>query len=158
MQTHGASGLSPLKNTGTPPSVAHTRDRVQQSAILRTQGEIEADACEVGRRYAIEYTGRGPKEIRAYLLDDLLVVRMNGVLTVAEQQLSTTSTVDGKQLVKRIRSRLIAIARNEIEAMIRICTSVNVKSLHHDISTATGEEILVFTLERAPPIRVAKRK
>lgn len=42
--------------------------------------------------------------------------------------------------------------------MIQEITAVPVISLHHDISTTTGEEILVFTLVEAPAVREAKRK
>jgi uncharacterized protein YbcI len=35
---------------------------------------------------------------------------------------------------------------------------VKVVSLHHDISTATGEEIVVFTLAESPLFRETKKK
>jgi uncharacterized protein YbcI len=130
---------------------------LQQPAI-RTQGEIEAQVCEVIRRYSLEYIGRGPKDVHAYLIGDLLVVRMTGVLTVAEQHLVATSAEKGRLLLKQVRSQLIEAARNELESMIRVCTLVNVISLHHDISTSTGEEIIVFTLDDSPATRQAKRK
>lgn len=142
------------------PGLNGSNGRVHSDHLssLRTQGEIEADVCEVVRRYSLEYMGRGPKDVRAHLLGDLLVVRMFGVLTVAEQHLAAKKAERGKRLLKQIRSQLIEAARNEIEAMIRVCTCVNVLSLHHDISTVTGEEIIVFTLDEAPMIRLTKRK
>ena len=54
---------------------------------MKTQGEIEAAICKGISRFEQDYMGRGPKDIHAYLIDDLLVVRLTGVLTVAEQQL-----------------------------------------------------------------------
>jgi uncharacterized protein YbcI len=54
---------------------------------MKTQGEIEAAVCEGIARFEQEYMGRGPKDIHAYLIGDLLIVRLKGVLTVAEQQL-----------------------------------------------------------------------
>ena len=129
-----------------------------QQPATRTQGEIEAQVCDVIRRYSIEYIGRGPKDVHAYLIGDLLVVRMTGVLTVAEQHLVATSVEKGRLLLKQVRSQLIEAARNELESMIRVCTLVNVISLHHDISTSTGEEIIVFTLDDSPATRQAKRK
>ena len=55
---------------------------------MKTQGEIEAAVCEGIRRFETEYMGRGPKEIRTHLLGDLLLVRLSGVLTAAEQHLA----------------------------------------------------------------------
>ena len=60
---------------------------------MKTQGEIEAAICEGINRFEQEYMGRGPKDIRAYLLGDLLVVRLQGVLTAAEQHLDRKSVV-----------------------------------------------------------------
>src|SRR5438093_841141 len=57
---------------------------------MKTQGEIEADICEGMSHFEQEYMGRGPKDIRAHLIGDLLVVRLQGVLTAAEQHLVTT--------------------------------------------------------------------
>ena len=51
---------------------------------VKSQGEIEAAICEGVSRFEQDYMGRGPKDIRAYLLGNLLVVRLQGVLTAAE--------------------------------------------------------------------------
>ena len=58
--------------------------------LAKTQGEIEAAVCEGISRFELEYMGRGPKDIQGYLLGDLLVIRLKGVLTAAEQQLVKT--------------------------------------------------------------------
>ena len=54
---------------------------------MKTSGEIEAAVCEGMSRFQQEYMGRGPKDVHAYLIGDLLVVRLKGVLTAAEQHL-----------------------------------------------------------------------
>ena len=59
---------------------------------MKTQGEIEAAVCEGIARFEQDYMGRGPKDIRAHLLGDLLVVRLQGVLTAAEQHLVTDAS------------------------------------------------------------------
>lgn len=103
--------------------------------------------------------GRGPKDIHAHLLDDLLVVRLQGVLTAAEQHLVKTLPVDkGRDLLKQVRSQLIEIARPKLEEIIRDITGVKPISLHHDISTVTGEEIVIFTLTDPPCCRELKKK
>jgi len=114
---------------------------------LKTQGEIEAAICEGVSRFAQEYMGRGPKDIHAHLIGDLLVVRLQGVLTAAEQQLvKSLPSEKGRDLLKQVRTHLIETARPVKEAMIQDVTGVKVLSLHHDISTVTGEEVVLFTL------------
>ncbi len=126
---------------------------------MKTQGEIEAAICEGIRRFEQEYMGRGPKEIHAYLLADLVVVRLRGVLTAAEQHLVKSLPAErGRDLLKQVRTHLIETARSVMEAMIEEITVVKVVSLHHDISTVTGEEVLLFTLTEPPLCREPKKK
>ena len=126
---------------------------------MKTQGEIEAAVCEGIRRFEQEYMGRGPKDIHAHLMGDLLVVRLKGVLTAAEQQLVKTLPVEkGRDLLKQVRTHLIETARPLMEAMIQEVAGVKALSLHHDISTVTGEEVILFTLAESPLFREAKKK
>ena len=125
---------------------------------MKTQGEIEAATCEGISRFQQEYMGRGPKDIHAHLLGDLLVVRLRGVLTAAEQQLVKTLPADkGRGLLKQVRTQLMETARPALEAMVQDITGAKVVSLHHDISTVTGEEVVLFTLATPPVFREAKR-
>jgi uncharacterized protein YbcI len=126
---------------------------------MKTQGEIEAAICEGISRFEQEYMGRGPKDIRTYLIGDFLVVRLQGVLTAAEQQLvDSLPSEKGRDLLKQVRTQLIETARPVMEAMVQEVTGVRVLSLHHDISTATGEEVVLFTLAASPDFRETKRK
>src|SRR4029077_1979386 len=126
---------------------------------MKTQGEIEAAICEGITRFEQEYMGRGPKDIRAHLLDDLLVVRLIGVLTAAEQHLAKSLPAEkGRDLLKQVRTHLLETARPLLEAMVRDVTGIKIMSMHHDISTVTGEEVLLFTLAEAPQVREAKKK
>jgi len=125
---------------------------------VKTQGEIEAAICEGIARFEQEYMGRGPKAIHAHLINDLLLVRMQGVLTVAEQQLvKTLQPGKGRDLLKQVRTQLVETARAIIEEMVLALTGVKVLSVHHDISTTTGEEIILFTLAEAPQVRIVKK-
>ena len=54
---------------------------------MKTQRKIEAAICKGIGRFEQEYMGRGPKDIHTHLIGDLLVVRLQGVLTAAEQHL-----------------------------------------------------------------------
>ena len=126
---------------------------------MRTVGEIEAAVCEGVSRFEQDYMGRGPKDIRAYLLNDLLVVRLQGVLTAAEQHLvKSLSAEKGRDLLKQVRTHLIETARPVREEMVEGITGVKVLTLHHDISTVTGEEVVLFTLAESPILRDAKKK
>src|ERR1700690_3580293 len=126
---------------------------------MKTQGEIEAAICEGMSRFEQDYMGRGPKNVHTHLIGDLLVVRLQGVLTAAEQQLVKTSPSEkGRNLLKEVRTQLMETARPLMEAMVQEITGVKVLSLHHDISTVTGEEVVLFTLAQAPSFRDTKKK
>jgi uncharacterized protein YbcI len=105
---------------------------------MRTQGEIEALVCEGMARFEQDYMGRGPKDIHAHLIGDLLVVRLQGVLTAAEQHLVKTLPPEkGRDLLKQVRTQLIEAARPFMEAMVQEATGVQVTELaprhqHHD--------------------------
>ncbi len=103
--------------------------------------------------------GRGPKDVHTHLIGDLLVVRLQGVLTAAEQQLVKSLAADkGRDLLKQVRTHLIETARPLMEAMLQEIAGVKPLSLHHDISTMTGEEVILFTLAETPAYRDAKKK
>lgn len=126
---------------------------------MKTQGEIESAVSAGMGHFEQEYMGRGPKDVRAHLIDDLVIVRLKGVLTAAEQHLVKTLPAEkGRDLLKQVRIHLIETARPSMEAMIQDITGVKVVSLHHDISTVTGEEVVLFTLAESPLFRETKKK
>ena len=127
--------------------------------LMKTSGEIEAAVCEGMSRFQQEYMGRGPKDIRAHLIDDLLLVRLTGVLTAAEGQLVKMLPAEkGRDLLKQVRTHLVETARPAMETMIAEITGMTVVSLHHDISTMTGEEVVLFTLSGGPVMRESKKR
>lgn len=124
---------------------------------MKTKGEIEAAICDGITHFEQDYRGRGPKSIRAYLLDDFVVVRLKGLLSPAEQQLAKNpSDTRGRDLLKQVRTHLIETAKPLLQALINDITGVQVTSLHHDISTVTGEAIFSFTLSECPVYRQVK--
>ena len=126
---------------------------------MKTSGEIEAAICQGMSRFMQECMGRGPKDIHAHLIGDLLVVRLQGVLTAAEQHLVKTLQAEkGRDLLKQVRIQLMEAARPIMEAMVKEITGIKVLTLHHDISTKTGEEVVLFTLAESPILRGAKKK
>jgi uncharacterized protein YbcI len=126
---------------------------------MKTHGEIEAAICDGISRFEQEYMGRGPKDIRAYLIDDIIFVRLQGVLTAAEQHLVRSQPPEkGRDLLKQVRTHLLETARPLLEAMVQEVSGIKVMTMHHDISTVTGEEVVLFTLAEAPQFRETKKK
>jgi uncharacterized protein YbcI len=124
---------------------------------MKTQGEIESAISEGMGRFEQEYIGREPKNVHAYLLKSLLVVRLHGALNAAEQQLLQTSEkVRGRDLLKQLRRELVETARPILVALVTEITGLTVISVHHDISTVAGEEVIIFTLIEAPPLHTSR--
>ena len=127
---------------------------------MRTLGELEAAVCERISRFRAGLHGPGTQGYRTHLLGDLLVVRLRGVLTAAEQHLvKSLSAEKGRELLKQVRTQfLIETARPVLEAIIQELAGVKVLSLHHDISTVTGEEVVLFSLAESPDFVETKQK
>ena len=151
---------------------------------MKSQGEIEAAVCDGISRFQQEFIGRGPRDIHAHLLGNLLVVRLQGVLTPAERQLiapwheavvaaaagptagegvgngdgNGNGNGNGRALLKQVRAHMMATGRPRLEEIVEQATGVKLVSVHHDISTVTGEEVLVFSLAEPPACRPKKAK
>lgn len=123
---------------------------------MKTRGQIEAEISAAIVRFEREYMGRGPEETRCFILDDMVLLRLKGVLTPAESKLaSVRSDERGRMLVKQTRIELLEKGRELLETIIREILGQEVKSLHTDISTRTGERIIIFTLDAPPRFREA---
>ena len=123
----------------------------------RTRGELEAAISRAMIRLEKEYTGRGPLETRTFLIEDMAVVRLRGVLTPAEQRLAQLEDPHrGRDQIKQLRVELIEHGRELLEESIRSILAVDVVSLHTDISTRTGESLILFTLAE-DPVEKARR-
>jgi uncharacterized protein YbcI len=126
---------------------------------MKTQGEIEAAVCDGITRFMQEFMGRGPKDIRAHLVGELLLVRLHGILSAAETSLAAVLPAErGRDLLKSVRTHLVENSRDRLQDMIESACEMKCASMHHDVSTVTGEEVFVFTLHDAPPMRTAKGK
>jgi uncharacterized protein YbcI len=117
---------------------------------MNTKGQIEAQISEAIIKFEKEYMGRGPLETKTYIIDDMVLVRLKGVLTQAEYQLARAAgSSKGRDLIKQVRIELLEKGRPLLEAVVESITKEKVKSLHTDISTSTGERIILFTLEKS---------
>ena len=119
----------------------------------KTKGQLEAEISDAIIRFEKEYMGRGPLETKTYIIDDLIIVRLKGVLTRAECQLAETGeSSNGRELIKRMRHALLEKGRPMLDAIVKDVVGVAVKSLHTDLSTVTGERLIVFSLEALPEL------
>lgn len=115
--------------------------------MSHTKGQLEARISEALIKFEREYMGRGPEEAKSYLVEDMVVVRLRGVLTPAERQLARSdSNEQGRNLIKQVRMELLERGRPLLESIVTEITGQKVRSLHTDISTVTGERIIVFSL------------
>lgn len=109
-----------------------------------TRGEVEASLANAIIQFEKDHLGRGPTEARVFIIEDMILVRLRGVLTPAEVRLAQTA--DGHALIKQVRRQLLKGSRPLLEAIVEEKTGSQVVSLHTDISAKTGERIIVFTL------------
>jgi uncharacterized protein YbcI len=116
--------------------------------MVKSKGQLEADISEALIKFEKEYMGRGPEQTRTYIIGDMVVVRLQRVLTPAEEQLAgAADETEGRRLIKRVRIELLEKARPLLERIVMDLTGKKVISLHTDISTITGERVIIFTLE-----------
>lgn len=112
----------------------------------KSKGQLEADLSAAITQFEREYLGRGPKESRTFIIQDMILIRLKGVLTPAEEKLAQEK--DGAQLIKQVRMRLIESARPLLESLVLEKTGTEVITLHTDISSRTGERVFVFGLNK----------
>ena len=112
---------------------------------IKSTGEIEDDINKAMVQFEKEYMGRGPSEVKTHIFEDMIFVRLKGVLTRAEQQL--TKGPDGIELIKKVRASLLETAQPLLYEVVREITGLNVITLHTDISTKSGERVIIFTME-----------
>ncbi len=125
--------------------------------MAKSRGQLEADISEALIKFEKEYMGRGPEQTKTYIIGDMVVVRLQRVLTPAEQQLAgAADEMKGRTLIKQVRTELLEKARPLLEQIITDLTGTSVKSLHTDISTTTGERVIIFSLDSPVPFNTEK--
>ncbi len=148
-------GLVPMRARpnvdGRLPMDEARRIRNGRPSKALTQAESEAAICEGIVRFQEEYLGWRSEQIVAHFIKDLLVARIRGALTLAERQLGKSQSPDrGRDLIKQTRKHLLELARPMLESLVHEIAGVKVLSMHHDISTVTGEEVVLFSLAGTP--------
>jgi|BioPla2DNA2_1021312.scaffolds.fasta_scaffold62822_2 uncharacterized protein YbcI len=114
--------------------------------MKKNRNDLEIQISSTLVQFEKEYMGRGPVDIKTYLFDDIVFIRLKGVLTKAETQLASGGSKDNRDLIKRVRIELLEKGRPLLEAIIENILNRKVVSLHTDISTRTGERLIIFTL------------
>jgi uncharacterized protein YbcI len=112
----------------------------------RTRGQLEAEISDAMVKLQRERTGRGPAQTHTYIIEDMVIVRMQEVLTSAERQLRGNH--HGQSLVKQFHQHLHELARPELERIIEGHCGARVISIHSDVSTKSGEQVTIYVLER----------
>lgn len=142
--------VAPVSGQRLPVGEAR-RIRSERKSKSLTEAESEAAVCEGITRFQEEYLGWRAEQIQAHFIKDLLLIRISGVLTLAEKYLGKSSSPEnGRDLIKRVRKQLLELARPMFASLVHEVTGVKVRCMHHDISTITGEEIVVFSLTKSP--------
>jgi uncharacterized protein YbcI len=121
-----------------------------------SKGEVETAVRNAVIKFEQEFMGRGPEDVRAFILKDIILVRLKGVLTPAERQLAKTS--EGVEMVRRLRQTLIAQGRERLCQQVDEITSARTTGLFTDIDTQLGERIIVLTLDRDLESVLVKRE
>ena len=111
----------------------------------KTRGEAEAELSQAFIKFEKEYLGRGPLDAHTFFIQDMILVRLRGIITPAERKLAESR--EGQNLVKETRRQLFESSRPLIEEMVTQIIGCQLVSLHTDMSVKTGERIIVLTLD-----------
>lgn len=111
-----------------------------------SRGEMENSIRNAIIQFEQEFMGRGPTDVRAFILRDIILIRLKGVLTPAERQLAKSD--DGIGMVKQMRQNLISQGRDQLCRQILDITGAETTALFTDIDARIGERVIVFTLDR----------
>ncbi len=110
----------------------------------KTRGETEAEITQALVRFEKEYLGHGPVDARTFFINDMVLIRLRGVLTAADRKLAETT--EGQALVKETRRKLFETSRPVFDEMIEKIIGCKLISFHTDMSAKTGERVIVLTV------------
>ncbi len=109
-----------------------------------TKGACESKISKAITQWEKEYLGRGSLSVKTDILRDMIIVDLQGVLTPAEY--SVCETQEGLLSIKRTRSKLVESDMDHLYQMIFEITQQDVKSFHTDLSSRTGERMMIFKM------------
>jgi uncharacterized protein YbcI len=112
--------------------------------VFQKKAALEAAISDAFIKHHRSLVGRGPVETRTYIIEDMVLIRFKGVLTVEETHLAKTDK--GRQVVKEMRQILRETFSTEAEELVAKLTECKVISSHSDISTKTGERVEIYIM------------
>lgn len=117
--------------------------------MIKTKGQLADEVAKKITHFYYQNLGLGPRQSKAYIIDDMIIVRLQGKLLPIEEKILTyiKNKKEGIELVKNIRKILHQITTKQLSEIIENITQIKVKSIHSDISTKTGERVEIFVLE-----------
>ncbi|ABY91741.1 DUF2294 domain-containing protein [Thermoanaerobacter brockii subsp. lactiethylicus] len=118
-----------------------------------TKGQIEAKISEAVSKFEMEYMGRGPKQIKTIITEDIIVVRLIGFLSPSEKKLAQTK--EGVELIKKVRVTLFENAKEDLASLIKEVIDVDIAGIYSDVNTTNGEKVIVITLNENLEKRLA---
>jgi uncharacterized protein YbcI len=143
---HHSTSFYPFKSGGSVMMMG-------RSTPKETRRQLEAEVSDAVTRFEKEHMGRGPLETRTYILEDMVIIRQKGSLTRAEHALVKSERNDrARELIKQVRCELLENGRPLLEDMIKSIMRRKIRSLHTDLSTSTGEKVIIFILDKEPEI------
>lgn len=110
-----------------------------------TKGQVEAQISDAVSKFEKEYMGRGPKDIKTKIIQNHIMIVIDGFLSQSEQKLADSN--QGVKLIKDMRTALFENAREHLEELIKGIVHVAIVSTHSDVSTKTGEKVIVLTVD-----------
>lgn len=119
-----------------------------ENQAIGSRSDLEAEISRAMIRFEKESMGRGPIETRTHILGDMVLIRLKGVLTQAEQKLARSCTPRSSELIKQMRNELLNDQRPILEVLFKDILKAEVVSVHTDLSTKTGERVIVITFDR----------
>lgn len=146
MTSHGSSSCEIDHLLSVVPFSSKMAWLDKRSSMNKTKGQVEAEISNALIQFEKDYKGRGPEETKTIIVEDMILVRLKGVLTPAERQLAKNP--EGMNLIKKVRSNLLEQGKGMIIDAVEKITGLKVLTLHTDISTKTGERVIIFSLNK----------
>ncbi|MFD2680077.1 DUF2294 domain-containing protein [Bacillus seohaeanensis] len=112
--------------------------------MKKSKGSIESEISKAITQWEKDYLGRGSISCKTDILRDMVIVNLQGILTPAEY--TVCETKDGMLTIKKTRSELVESGVENLKDIVLTVTGEKVKSFHTDISSRTGERLMVFKL------------
>jgi uncharacterized protein YbcI len=112
---------------------------------MKTQGEIQSEISDLFTKFMQDNMGRGPTSIKTSITDDVVVVRLKGVLTETEKHLAISEV--GKNLLVSVRRHLMTTTgKNHVNQIFLSKFKTSITNFYYDCDPTNNEEIVVCVM------------